>query len=1014
VLVIVFSAGILAGTLPFGKTGPFHIGAAPSFRIASSPVLFSVTVSPSADTLSTGGRAAFTAIPTCYGGPCPAGVFYNWSLTNSDGTLNYTFPNTVITSQKTGGEVPVGIAYDSANGNIYVTNDNSYDEHSDSNVSVISGMTNTVIDKVTVGDGPTGIAYDSDNGYLYVANCGSGNMSVINGGNNSVVATIPVTLTGCTIGSKYYMNFAGVAFDPANHYIYVSNYGNSTVSVVNTFTNRVVKAIAVTGDPWGIAYDSSNREVYVTDGNEQEVNVINGTTNKVVTNVTVGINPAGIDYDSDNGDIYVADAGNYVHNPAGDGNVTVINGSTNTVLTSISVRGYPWSVAYDSGNGCIYETDSNITVMKVISGTSNTVVATVPIGPIEHGYSTDFASVYDSANGNVYVTGFCGRCNGVDTNNSVSVIGGASNTNSFLAGMTPGEVNLFVNATLNGVTMQSAPVPINITLAKTYESEFNESGLPWGALWYLNVTGQSSVPTTSVTAGISLPNGTYSYTIAVCDKAYRPSLASSSFTVSGSAVFRSVTFTLLTYQVTFNETGLPVGTEWYLNVTGQPSLASGSITARTDLPNGTYSYAIATNDKRYAPSLASSDFVLSGSSLVEVVKFLAVTFAITFTEGGLAAGTNWSVAMNGAWSSSTNTTISVSEVNGTYSFNVGAVDGYTANQSSGTLAVSGTPASRMINFAKIPPGQYVVEFSESGLLAGTNWSVTLDMVQHFSTGSTITFTEPNDTYSYTVNHVVGYTATPPSGRLVVSGKAVYVSIVFTANLQGEYTVAFTESGLPSGELWSVALAGNKITSTTSTIAFTEPNQTYSFSVGTVAGYIAAPGSGTVVVSGSSVLISIAYSPVPIGQYVVEFDETGLPIGENWSVTLDGVLHYSTGTTIMFTENNGTFSFVVANLTGRTASPSHGSITIAGANVTRVIAFSASSGGGTSLPLSITLIAIIAGAVVAALVVSVVLGRMSREGGAKPVPPSGKKGYTKDAEEASGASASPAEGGEPRK
>ena len=58
-----------------------------------------------------------------------------------------------------------GIAFDSANGNLYVAN------YFDNTVSVISGQTNTVIGSpIPVGYDPRGIAFDSANGNLYVAN----------------------------------------------------------------------------------------------------------------------------------------------------------------------------------------------------------------------------------------------------------------------------------------------------------------------------------------------------------------------------------------------------------------------------------------------------------------------------------------------------------------------------------------------------------------------------------------------------------------------------------------------------------------------------------------------------------------------------------------------------------------------------------------------------------------------------------------------------------------------------
>ncbi|MGC8689816.1 MAG: hypothetical protein ACP5UG_07235, partial [Thermoplasmata archaeon] len=67
-----------------------------------------------------------------------------------------------------------------------------------SNNSLINGnFVNTL-----QGFYPDGAAFDSSNGYVYVTNCGSNSVSVINGATNKVIANIPV-------GSGPY----GAAFD---------------------------------------------------------------------------------------------------------------------------------------------------------------------------------------------------------------------------------------------------------------------------------------------------------------------------------------------------------------------------------------------------------------------------------------------------------------------------------------------------------------------------------------------------------------------------------------------------------------------------------------------------------------------------------------------------------------------------------------------------------------------------------------------------------------------------------
>jgi hypothetical protein len=66
-------------------------------------------------------------------------------------------------------------------------------------------------------------------------------------------------------------------------------------------------------------------------------------------------------------------------------------------------------------------------------------------------------------------------------------------------------------------------------------------------------------------------------------------------------------------------------------------------------------------------------------------------------------------------------------------------------------------------------------------------------------------------------------------------------------------------------------------------------------------------------------------------YTVSFEETGLPVGTNWSVTLATVLGYSNSNTILFTVGNGSHGFQVGAVSGYSATPSSGIVTVAGAD-----------------------------------------------------------------------------------
>jgi hypothetical protein len=71
---------------------------------------------------------------------------------------------------------------------------------------------------------------------------------------------------------------------------------------------------------------------------------------------------------------------------------------------------------------------------------------------------------------------------------------------------------------------------------------------------------------------------------------------------------------------------------------------------------------------------------------------------------------------------------------------------------------------------------YTVTFTETGLPSGGSWSVTLNGVTKSSTSSSISFTEPNGTYAYTIGAISGCSRSPPSGSVTVNGAPVAVNV----------------------------------------------------------------------------------------------------------------------------------------------------------------------------------------------------------------------------------------------
>lgn len=108
-----------------------------------------------------------------------------------------------------------------------------------------------------------------------------------------------------------------------------------------------------------------------------------------------------------------------------------------------------------------------------------------------------------------------------------------------------------------------------------------------------------------------------------------------------------------------------------------------------------------------------------------------------------------------------------------------------------------------------------------------------------------------------------------SGRMsVVSGyKKVYNTTA--ANINGEYTITFSESGLPYGTVWFVSINGTKESSSSSTLIFQEHNGSYSYTVGTISGYQVTPSSGSVNVNGHNKSINLSFSKQTSGGNLIQ-------------------------------------------------------------------------------------------------------------------------------------------------
>jgi hypothetical protein len=207
--------------------------------------------------------------------------------------------------------------------------------------------------------------------------------------------------------------------------------------------------------------------------------------------------------------------------------------------------------------------------------------------------------------------------------------------------------------------------------------------------------------------------------------------------------------------------------------------------------------------------------------------------------------------------------------------------------------------------------------------------VTFNGTLETSTSTTIVYSVYPGTYGYTVGTVANYNAAPSSGNVVVTGANVNVPITWT-HAPVPYTVTFTETGLPTGTLWQVTLGSSTKSSNSTTIVFSELNNTYLYSVLPAGLYNPSPNGGTVTVAGAPVAETITFSTAPAGTYAVVFTASGLTTGTNWSVTIGASTVYSDGgATVTFNEANGSYAYTVNAVAGYTLESPTGNVQVTG-------------------------------------------------------------------------------------
>ncbi|HLM91666.1 MAG TPA: hypothetical protein VK424_06435 [Thermoplasmata archaeon] len=150
-------------------------------------------------------------------------------------------------------------------------------------------------------------------------------------------------------------------------------------------------------------------------------------------------------------------------------------------------------------------------------------------------------------------------------------------------------------------------------------------------------------------------------------------------------------------------------------------------------------------------------------------------------------------------------------------------------------------------------------------------------------------------------------------------------------------VSFDENGLPAGTSWNVTLTHGDLTnsSTNPFLTFDLAQRNWSFNVGPIAGYRAAPNWGNFTVADQPLAVQINFTPF-LSELV--WNETGLGDSPHWGVWVNGVPYRSKGAWTTANVSNGTYDYQVYGPAGYTITPDSGVLSVVGAPIRTVVQF----------------------------------------------------------------------------
>ena len=158
------------------------------------------------------------------------------------------------------------------------------------NLSLPSGA----VRKQSVGMHAWGLALDEASGTLYSGRTGAAHIAALQIATNTLTL-LPTGTIPCAI-----------AIDNARHEIYVVDYGDNTVTVLNSLSGRSLATIPVGNSPEAIALDPARHLAFVANTHGNTVSVLDEISHRVIATLKTSKAPYGLAFNPVSGKLHVA------------------------------------------------------------------------------------------------------------------------------------------------------------------------------------------------------------------------------------------------------------------------------------------------------------------------------------------------------------------------------------------------------------------------------------------------------------------------------------------------------------------------------------------------------------------------------------------------------------------------------------------------------------------------------------------------------------------------------------